>query len=309
MSFFDDLPAVGSTLLSGSGDEQYCVFAWLFNAGSGTVCLELKNNVDWDVGGTYLAKGIRWSAGAYGLSKSPAPTLTVPFTIVVGLNIDNQVNGSPFIASSDGVVAGLNQTGAFAFAWCANGGTYIDGSTNAGPVSEGVDAIVALHVHSAGYNFPGIMLGESTYGGRTFGDFAFIYIFQGEPDPATLVARIAADPYSIINLPVPASDWTNVPDWRDVEVDASAYPGGLARVKCEVWADAVQLVAVKARLWCVTTAASCGESAEATSDDPVTVDFDVTLVPGINVYRLQLGAVPSYVDLYGIGSGLMRRRN
>jgi hypothetical protein len=104
--------------------------------------------------------------------------------------------------------------------------------------------------------------------------------------------------------------WVDIADFLDMEIDAADYPGGLARVLCELWTGAGSPAGspgptIQARLWNRTDGVSCGESAVVTSETPVTSDFAVALTSGIKRYREQVTSDTELVDLFCIGAGLL----
>lgn len=107
------------------------------------------------------------------------------------------------------------------------------------------------------------------------------------------------------------SPWVDIADFLDMEIDAADYPGGLARVLCELWTGTAGSPAgspgptIQARLWNRTDGVSCGESEVVIGTDPITADFAVALTAGIKRYREQVTSDTELVDLYCIGAGLV----
>ena len=113
-----------------------------------------------------------------------------------------------------------------------------------------------------------------------------------------------ADNLGIYDAPA-ASTWVDVADFVDQEVSASDFPGGVARVACDLWSRDAG-VTMQARLWDETNSVSAGESAEVTSQTPTDATFAVALSSGTATYKLQLTADATGTDLFCHGPGLVR---
>jgi len=102
------------------------------------------------------------------------------------------------------------------------------------------------------------------------------------------------------------TNWVDIADFVNVPVNSAHFPGGRARVLCELWTGAGSPAAtIQARLYNAEDDVSVGESVEVTSETPVTADFPVTLTAGTRRYRAQVTSVPSGVELFYAGAGIM----
>jgi hypothetical protein len=191
MSFFDDLPAAGSTWNSADAYGQYGTHGWLFNAGSGTDVLDLVAAVNAVLSGTYtwLSKGITFNGGK---ATPPNFTLAQPFGVIVGLNLDSVSGWQAALGLAE--VLGFNGTTISFYA--TSGTTYLDGSASSGPVSTGVNYVVGWHV--TGANVVNPVIGSDQWNEYLLGDVAFLYVFAGAPDWPALMAAIYANPYRVI---------------------------------------------------------------------------------------------------------------
>ena len=96
--------------------------------------------------------------------------------------------------------------------------------------------------------------------------------------------------------------WVDIPNFHAHEwLNASEYPGGAARVLCDLWTTAAG-VTMKARLVSLladdtTIDAVVGTSAEVTATVPTDASFDVVLA-GRKQHKLQVRSDPTDTDLW-----------
>jgi hypothetical protein len=96
--------------------------------------------------------------------------------------------------------------------------------------------------------------------------------------------------------------WVDVAHFVEMPIDATQYPGGLARVVLDLWtADGSS---VKARLWCAASSVSAGESASVSQSTPTDATFAVTLT-GTRRYRLQVYSASTGKRLFCQSGGLI----
>ena len=99
-----------------------------------------------------------------------------------------------------------------------------------------------------------------------------------------------------------STDWVDIPNFHAHEwLNASEYPGGAARVLCDLWTTAAG-VTMKARLVSLladdtTIDAVVGTSAEVTATVPTDASFDVVLA-GLKQHKLQVTSNPTDTDLW-----------
>ena len=93
--------------------------------------------------------------------------------------------------------------------------------------------------------------------------------------------------------------WVDVPDFEEVDIDFSRYPGGTARVICALSSEDTgsPLPRLMARLYDITNTASLGQSAEVSGTTPTDATFSVTS-SGIKHCRLQMTADVVEIDLF-----------
>lgn len=100
--------------------------------------------------------------------------------------------------------------------------------------------------------------------------------------------------------------WVDIPNWHAHEyLDAAQYPGGAARVLCDLWTEdtgASPLPTITARLVSLladgeTIDAEVGRSATISATDPTDATFSVTLA-GRKQHKLQVTSDTAGVDLF-----------
>lgn len=104
----------------------------------------------------------------------------------------------------------------------------------------------------------------------------------------------------IVGTPL-TETWVDIPDWHAQEwINASQYPGGVARCLCDLWTTASGVM-VKARLVSLLADGSVdavvGTSAEITATTPTDATFAVALT-GNKQHKLQLTSDTPNTDLW-----------
>ena len=203
MSFFDDLPPVGSVVNPTSTFGEYCVHAWLFNAGVGTTVKDLVTGSDATlVGGyTWLTKGITFATAHLDIPLSGIDSDGA--TVVMGVHTTALAAGWNLLLVFSNLASDFGwYTSYVDLRWggglgAYNAGIWVDGVSTTTPAS-GYHIISAKSTYdSLFYSYP-VIVGASVLPSESFkGDLAFVYVFAGEPDTQALLDAIQINPYAM----------------------------------------------------------------------------------------------------------------
>jgi hypothetical protein len=317
MSIFSTLPSFDAVLNAAHQDAVGLIHAWLFNAGSGVAFKDYVDNLlsdapdgidptagAWDAGGGYDFNG-EVGAGDGAVAAAFATMPAGQYTFVAGVRWKTTTGYQAIQSHAGGVTVGSNGSAQWNYGLYATAQKYyFDGVEDDDP--QTVDTDAAGHV--TGYHITPLndivtsgsfklFFGLDGWGEIFSGVLAFFYIYAGETD-AALQVRLAANPYAMFAPPV----WVDIADWHAEEwLNASEYPGGIARCLCALWTTAsgptitARLVSLLADG--VTIDAVVGTSAEITATTPADATFSVTLV-GNKQHKLQVTSDTPETDLW-----------
>lgn len=95
--------------------------------------------------------------------------------------------------------------------------------------------------------------------------------------------------------------WVDIPDFVRVRLSSIDFPGGSGIVRAWCWARNATTT-MYLRLWDITNSRVAGESPEVRQGSPTEVNFDVSIASGTAIYKLQMTANESKVDLFALGT-------
>lgn len=95
--------------------------------------------------------------------------------------------------------------------------------------------------------------------------------------------------------------WVDIPDFVRVRLSSIDFPGGSGIVRAWCWARNATTT-LRLRLWDITNGRVAGESPEVRQNTPTEVNFDVSIASGTAIYKLQMTANESKVDLFALGT-------
>lgn len=145
--------------------------------------------------------------------------------------------------------------------------------------------------------------------------FTGYYLLAPNTDEYAALISLDGDPYVfagvvvVFKLHAAAEVWVPIADYKEHTLDAAQYPGGTARVTCELWTEDLgsPLPTITARLVSLLTTrdadglfevdAEVGRSATLQTAVPAEGGFPVTLA-GIKRHRLEVTSDTPEVDLF-----------